>query len=449
MTTVEMININDFPDDILTHILFFLPFKHAVRTTILSKRWQPLFHSLAILNIDDEGTNNKNYWYGFRQFMDKNIFPPHSQYITLKSFHLKCNYKLWDATVDSFSLNNWIIAAKQRGIEDLNLLYYKVLLVPTTLFCCKTLVVLQLGYMSVAQMNSCSVDLPSLKTLYLESVSFHDMENLMRLISGCPILENLKTSCVKAKVGVTIGGYLKPLSKLIKADIHLFDFPLKVVCNVQFLSICQMGKIIYNEEIKSYYKSFPVFGNLTNLQLYWWHEEILDWDDVVKILQNCSKLQTLKTQKCGNSTSKEDWKYPDHIPKCVSSHLTTCKIEGYDALYADFRLSTVNLWRSMMYEKKIRCSQFVQSYIINRRRRVVSCRLRRGFVFGTWKFLLSYRAANVTLLNSNIFEHRQHNEFGGVSIQEFVVASSKMTETSVPPKHGSSAEASRLEGSFV
>jgi hypothetical protein len=56
-----------------------------------------------------------------------------------------------------------------------------------------------------------------------------------------------------------------------------------------------MGKVIYNEEIKSYYKGFPVFGNLTDLQLY--YEEIHDWDDVVKILQNCSKLQILKIKK--------------------------------------------------------------------------------------------------------------------------------------------------------
>ncbi|MCI08650.1 F-box/LRR-repeat protein, partial [Trifolium medium] len=235
----EMININDLPEEIITHILSFLPFKHAVRTIILSQRWRLLFHSLAVLNIDDERTCSKEYWYGFRQFMDKNMFPPHSQHITLKSFHLKCDHKLWDARADSSSLNNWIIAAKQRGIEYLNLSYYDVLLVPTTLFCCKTLVVLKLEYMPVVQMkNRCSVDLPSLKTLDLYNVCFHNMKNLMRLISGCPILENLKTY-VKAKGGVRVGGYFKPLSKLIKADIHLFEVPLKAVCNVQFLSIGQ------------------------------------------------------------------------------------------------------------------------------------------------------------------------------------------------------------------
>ncbi|MCH95536.1 F-box/FBD/LRR-repeat protein, partial [Trifolium medium] len=49
-----MMNINDFQDEILTHILRFLPFKQAFRTTtVLSKRWRPLPRSLAVLHIDD------------------------------------------------------------------------------------------------------------------------------------------------------------------------------------------------------------------------------------------------------------------------------------------------------------------------------------------------------------------------------------------------------------
>jgi hypothetical protein len=31
---------------------------------------------------------------------------------------------------------------------------------------------------------------------------------------------------------------------LIKADIHLFEVPLKAVCNVQFLSICEVWYMI-------------------------------------------------------------------------------------------------------------------------------------------------------------------------------------------------------------
>jgi hypothetical protein len=66
-----------------------------------------------------------------------------------------------------------------------------------------------------------------------------DIEDLKKLISGCPMLEDLKTAYVTSSVGVgiTAGGYSKPLYKLIKANIRLFDVPLRAVSNVQFLTV--------------------------------------------------------------------------------------------------------------------------------------------------------------------------------------------------------------------
>ena len=50
-----------------------------------------------------------------------------------------------------------------------------------------------------------------------------------------------------------------------------------------------MGESLPNEAIKD----FPVFGNLTDLRLHWTFGDMHDWDEVVKMLQNCPKLQTL------------------------------------------------------------------------------------------------------------------------------------------------------------
>jgi hypothetical protein len=36
---------------------------------------------------------------------------------------------------------------------------------------------------------------------------------------------------------------------------------------------------------------------------------------------------------------KDDWKYPYHVPKCISSHLKTCTISGYCAVEGDFRFA--------------------------------------------------------------------------------------------------------------
>ncbi|WJX86442.1 hypothetical protein P8452_68751 [Trifolium repens] len=119
------------------------------------------------------------------------------------------------------------------------------------------------------------------------------------------------------------------LDKGIKKSICIFSYTL------------QMVKIHHNEEISSYYKGFPVFGNLIILQLYWSVRGIHDCDEVVKMLQNCPKLQTLMILKWSNSTTKEDWKNRCHVPECVLSHLITCKIDGYKAVKADFRFTTL------------------------------------------------------------------------------------------------------------
>jgi hypothetical protein len=213
----------------------FLPFKQAFKTTILSKRWRPLPRSLAVLNINDYGVKNTDDCFLFCQFMDTVIFSPHSHNLPLTSFDLimGCSQRLLP---DYFTYDRWIEAAKQRRVKCLSLFFlWMIPLAPTAIFCCKTLVDLRLINVTVAKMTCFSVDLPSLQILDMELVCFHDMENLMRLIYGCPVLAYLKISQVEAGDGVT--GNLKPLSKLIQADIGLLEFPLRIFCNVQFLTI--------------------------------------------------------------------------------------------------------------------------------------------------------------------------------------------------------------------
>jgi hypothetical protein len=106
-----------------------------------------------------------------------------------------------------------------------------------TISCSKTLMVLNLMNSVVSTMLHCSVDLPSLETLDLTYVEFEYMDDFMKLLSACPILENLKTSYVDATNEVTLGAYYKPLSKLIKANIQLFEVPFRAVYNVKFLTV--------------------------------------------------------------------------------------------------------------------------------------------------------------------------------------------------------------------
>jgi hypothetical protein len=57
-----------------------------------------------------------------------------------------------------------------------------------------------------------------------------------------------------------------------------------------------MERSLWDEEISSYFKDFPLFENITELQLYW-YGGTQEWNKVVKMLQSCPKLQTLIIKK--------------------------------------------------------------------------------------------------------------------------------------------------------
>ncbi|XP_058769381.1 FBD-associated F-box protein At3g52670-like [Vicia villosa] len=201
-----------------------------------------------------------------------------------------------------------------------------------------------------------SVDLPSLKILYMYDVCFHHIDDFMKLLSGCPVLERLITLYVEASNHDTTRGYIKPLSKLILCGIRLFQVPFKAVYNVEILTISRFGRNLVNKETDSYYKDFPVFENLTKLCLSWSpHTQLHEWDEVVKMLHNCPKLQFLTIFKAHSSPTKEDWKYPYHVPQCISSHLTTCIITDYEAIEADFRFAAYILENARYLEKMAIC----------------------------------------------------------------------------------------------
>jgi len=92
-----------------------------------------------------------------------------------------------------------------------------------SILCSKTLVVLKLWGISVLNMVGFSIDLPSLKTLVLCQILFYDLDDLMKLVYGCPKLEYLTTNGVRGKSGIMSTRYFEPLSNLIKATTWIFE----------------------------------------------------------------------------------------------------------------------------------------------------------------------------------------------------------------------------------
>ncbi|XP_058769388.1 FBD-associated F-box protein At3g52670-like [Vicia villosa] len=331
-------SINDLPDEILSHILSFLTAKHAFKTIILSKKWIPLCHSLSVLHIADDGiVNNAQNRIHLLRLVEAFMFSPHSQHLPLKSFILNCRSQTWDAKTDPSTFDKLIEAAKLRRVIYLYLYLLYIPLAPT-IFCFKTLVSMTLIKIRPDTLFHSSVDLPSLKTLYMYDVCFHHIADFMKLLSGCPVLEKLSTVFVQANDRSATKVYFKPLSKLITADIVLFEIPFKVVYNVQHLNISGLGHSLNDKKTDSFYKEFPVFENLKVLNLCWsTTAQIHEWDEAK------------------SSPTKEDWKYPYHVPQCLSSHLTTINITEYEAIEADFRFAAYILENARHLEKMTIC----------------------------------------------------------------------------------------------
>ncbi|GAU13049.1 hypothetical protein TSUD_173490 [Trifolium subterraneum] len=143
--------ISNLPDSVIYHILSFLPTKQSAATSILSKKWNPLW--LSVLALDFE-TQDFADFAAFRHFvysvmLSRNITLP------IRSLRLKCGKSYG---FDAHDVNRFIQAAVQRGIQNLNLdmCFYQFNLDTWTLFqlpecvlTCNSLTVLKLKQIKI------------------------------------------------------------------------------------------------------------------------------------------------------------------------------------------------------------------------------------------------------------------------------------------------------------
>ncbi|KAF8101971.1 hypothetical protein N665_0201s0264 [Sinapis alba] len=182
--------INGLSDHLLVKILLLVPTKVAVSTSILSKRWEYLWMWLPKLEYDDLHFSESEYE-RLQSFLDRNL-PLHRAPV-MESFRLY----LLNSFIKPENINMWVSTAVSQCIRELDISYEtgsfdptKPVMLPSNLYTCKSLVVLKLEVgilLDVPRM----VSLPSLKTLKLLWVRYFNEDTLRRLLSNCPILEDL------------------------------------------------------------------------------------------------------------------------------------------------------------------------------------------------------------------------------------------------------------------
>lgn len=207
-------NFSRLPDELLSRILSLLSTEDAVRTSVLSMRLRYSYTSISNLVLE---FNSELHKYSDEKdclnFVDRFLF--YGKNCVLDKFKLK--WKMSQA-LDPLQLESWIKVALWYGIRNLDLFMcgfeLNNLLLPSSLFTCKTLEVLELNIWLDSNDSNTVLDdlepeyvtdsipdyevydlfakicLPLLKSIRLKNVNFSRGVSWSRLFSNCPVLED-------------------------------------------------------------------------------------------------------------------------------------------------------------------------------------------------------------------------------------------------------------------
>ncbi|XP_074273496.1 putative F-box protein At3g58860 isoform X3 [Silene latifolia] len=187
--------ISSLPDELLGHILSFLPTLSALQTSLLSTRWRYLFTLTTSLSFDDQeyyelsSHGNKTLNTGFVRFVS-GVLVLH-RVTPIQKFSLKLKR---DREYASSHLLLWISAAILKGVRHLDLyIFYQQISLPNCILSSQTLVSLEIHSVrhKVDLKVPSLVSLPSLRFLKLIQVTFLDAESVKRFCVGCSRLKEL------------------------------------------------------------------------------------------------------------------------------------------------------------------------------------------------------------------------------------------------------------------
>ncbi|KAM7461149.1 hypothetical protein LguiA_029270 [Lonicera macranthoides] len=206
--------ISDLPDEILCHILSFLPTKYAAGTSTLSTRWKHLFPFIPKLSLDFDDSlllhpnkdkdNNLISLATFAIFIYSVMKVVHINDLRVYNFSLKCqrNYDFMNIEVDysGSQVASWVDLALCREVRVLTVqVDYKdeddkgFMLFTNQFFYCSTVM-----WVTIAGRFFLDVPtvffMPNLISLFLDGVKFRNGEAVQWLIRGCLFLEEF---CLK------------------------------------------------------------------------------------------------------------------------------------------------------------------------------------------------------------------------------------------------------------
>ncbi|KAB2614111.1 FBD-associated F-box protein [Pyrus ussuriensis x Pyrus communis] len=312
--------ISELPDEILCHLLSFLPTLHAVRTTILSTRWNNVWCTSAPISLQFDSrdfSSGPQQQTRFMRFVD----------CVMKLCGSSCNIRRLCLHCHSFAfkdedfsrIHRWISTAIKNNVIDLDLYLFsnnnydsfEKIEMPPSVFQCRSLVSLKLDTNCLTYSPSTSGCFPSLKHLH---VTFRDYinEGRVKIFLNCPALEDLTI------VG-NVGGDVLELN----------------------ISAPQMKTLTTDNLDCKFFVDAPRLENL-NVNI--------DWPSLTSnyVLENSKSLVKAKVH-VKYIAPKHKHRYPSYVPNisellagtsspvnpptlvpgCLSSHLKTVSMRGF------------------------------------------------------------------------------------------------------------------------
>jgi len=254
ISTSAIDRISSFSDDILIRILSSLPIEQACVTSILSKRWTHLWCFVPDLDFTKTNWKDQESYSRFEKFVFSVL---HSREAagnhSINTFILDIEYDSSELLLGGIkNIHKWVDIVVKRKVQNIHLYPHVPLngeetILPkfpmSSILNCTTLVVLRLRWFNLTVVSDLSIRLPSLKTLHLKEIYFHQQRDFMMLLDGCPVLEDLQLSYIymTRHTHHSLDDFESSsmLRKLNRADITDCEcyFPVKSLSNLEFLRI--------------------------------------------------------------------------------------------------------------------------------------------------------------------------------------------------------------------
>ncbi|XVF77579.1 hypothetical protein PTKIN_Ptkin14bG0056600 [Pterospermum kingtungense] len=214
------------PDELLGHIISFLPVKDVVRASSLSTRWNKVSSLISNLDFQYCVPRGKSDGDSFMDFVDR-VLQSHTGDVD--------RFRLMSGKfINSDKVDEWILYALQNNIKDLDLRLIREEFkgLPDGVFTSKTLVSLKLDLQNnrkYALTLPVKVCLPSLKVLHLSGIEFPEDDYFTRrFFSSCSVLEEL---VVKMWFDLLRRGKISvcsPTLKKLTIDYNAIDYEIVI-----------------------------------------------------------------------------------------------------------------------------------------------------------------------------------------------------------------------------